>query len=206
MATSNKQRIAIIIIAFVMAVGTLGSFFIAIIANKNSIADQKKQQEDYEKLMKDYQKQMAEQEKKSQEEAKKLSEQYFETFNQFASLPEPFDASKVKSLETEDLKVGDGEEIKADTQYRAYYIGWNSEGKVFDGSIADGALKAPIAGTGLIAGWTQGVLGMKIGGVRVLTIPGDLAKGLAPSADIKEGAPLKFVVMAIPPAATQKEE
>lgn len=202
MATSKAQRISIIIIAIVMTIGTVGSFFIMIVANQNSTADQKKQQAEYNKQLKEYQDQMAKAEKVQREEAQKLSAEYFETFKQYESLPEPFDAKKVKSLEKDDLKPGEGAEVNDETRYRAYYIGWNSEGKVFDGSIEGDALKAPIeGGAGLIEGWTQGVKGMKIGGVRVITIPGDLAKGLAPSADIKEGAPLKFVIMAIPPAS-----
>lgn len=207
MATSKAQRIGIIIIAVVMVVGTVGSFFIMILANQNSVADQKKQQEDYNKQLAEYQKQAAEQEKKQKAEAAVLSAQYYDTFKQYESLPEPFDASKVKSLEKQDIKEGDGAEIKPNTAYRAYYIGWNAQGKVFDGSIENGALKMPIdGGSGLIEGWTQGVQGMKIGGVRVITVPGDMAAGLTPSADIKEGAPLKFVIMAIPPAATTAEK
>lgn len=205
MATSKAQRIGIIVIAVVMTVGTVGSFFIMILASQNDAADQQKQQADYQKQLKEYQDQMAKAEKEQKAEAAVLSAKYYGTFKQYESLPEPFDASKVKSLEKQDLAVGDGAEINADTRYRAYYIGWNSEGKVFDGSIENNALKSPIeGGTGLIEGWTQGVQGMKIGGVRVITVPGDLAKGLTPSADIKEGAPLKFVIMAIPPANQTK--
>lgn len=205
MATSKAQRIGIIIIAVVMTVGTVGSFFIMILANQNSVADQKKQQDDYNKQLAEYQKQMAEEQKKSGEEAKTLSAQYYDTFKQYESLPEAYDASKVKSLATEDLKQGDGAEIKSNTAYRAYYIGWNSEGKVFDGSIENGALKAPLeGGSGLIEGWTKGVQGMKIGGVRVVTIPGNMAYSTDQGADIKANAPLKFVIMAIPPASEAK--
>lgn len=201
MATSKTQRIGIIVIAVVMTVGTVGSFFIMILANQNSVADQKKQQDEYNKQLEEYQKQMADAQKKQDEDAKKLSAQYYDTFKQYQSLPEPFDASKVTSLVKEDLKQGDGDEIKADTAYRAYYIGWNSQGKVFDGSIADGALKSPLdGGSGLIKGWTEGVIGMKIGGVRVVTIPGSMAYDKDQGADIKANAPLKFVIMAIPPA------
>lgn len=202
MATSKAQRIGIIIIAVVMTVGTVGSFFIMILANQNSVADQQKQQDEYNKQLAEYQKQMAEEQKKTDEQAKALSAQYYDTFKQYESLPEPYDASKVKSLATEDLKVGDGAEVTSDTAYRAYYVGWNSEGKVFDSSIADGALKAPLeGGSGLIEGWTKGVQGMKIGGVRVVTIPGNMAYDQDQGADIKANAPLKFVIMAIPPAA-----
>lgn len=205
-STSTKQRVFIWVMAAVMTIGTIGSFFVMILANNNAASDQQKSQAEQAKMMEDYQKQYEEMQKKQDEEAKKLSKQYYPVFSKYESLPEPFDGSKVKKLETEDLKKGDGAELKDGTDYLAYYIGWNTEGKVFDGSIDGASLKYPIAGTGLIEGWTEGVKGMKIGGVRMLTIPGDLAKGLTPSADIKEGAPLRFVVMAIPPADDEDKE
>lgn len=198
-STTTKQRVFIWVMAAVMTIGTIGSFFVMILANNNAVADQQKEQEAYDKQMAEYQKQYEEMQKEQDKKAKELSKKYYPVFSEYESLPEPFDASKVKKLETEDLKKGDGAELKEDTDYLAYYIGWNSEGKVFDGSIDGDSLSYPIGGSGLIEGWTQGVIGMKMGGVRVLTIPGDLAQGLTPSADIKEGAPLKFVVMAIPP-------
>lgn len=205
MATSKAQRIGIIVIAVVMAVGTIGSFFIMILANENQKADQTQQQEEYQKQMDEYQKQMEEMQKEQSKEAKKLSAQYYDEFKKYESLPEPYDESKVKKLETEDLKQGDGAVINTDTRYRAYYIGWNSEGKVFDGSIEDGALKYPLeGGTSLIEGWVKGVEGMKIGGVRMITIPGDMAYAQDQGADIKANAPLKFVVMAIPPAESEE--
>lgn len=205
MATSKAQRIGIIVIAVVMAVGTIGSFFIMILANENQMADQTRQQEDYQKQMEDYQKQMEEMQKEQDKEAKKLSAQYYDEFKQYESLPEPYDESKVKKLEKEDLKQGNGEAINEDTRYRAYYIGWNSEGKVFDGSIEDGALKYPLeGGSSLIEGWVKGVEGLKIGGVRVISIPGDMAYAQDQGADIKANAPLKFVIMAIPPAESEE--
>lgn len=205
MATSKSQRIGIIIIAAVMVVGTIGSFFIMIVANENAQQDQIAQQEEYEKEMAKYEKQMQEMQKEQEAEAKKLSEKYYDEFVQYESLPSSFDASKVKKLQTEDLKEGSGKEITADTRYRAYYIGWNEEGKVFDGSIEDGALKLPIeGGEGLIEGWVKGVEGMKIGGVRTISIPGKMAYGQDQGADIKANAPLKFVVMAIPAAGDEE--
>lgn len=205
MATSKAQRIGIIIIAVVMTVGTIGSFFIMILANENQKTTTAQQQEEYQKQMEKYQKQMEEVQKKQDAEAKKLSAQYYDEFKQYESLPEPFDTSKVKSLGKDDLKQGDGATINEDTRYRAYYIGWNSEGKVFDGSIEDGALKYPLeGGTSLIEGWVKGVEGMKIGGVRQITIPGDMAYAQDQGADIKANAPLKFVIMAIPPAESEE--
>lgn len=63
-----------------------------------------------------------------------------------------------------------------------YYIGWNPDGiKIFDQSIDGETLKSPLSldGVGVsdvIVGW-KGLLGMKVGGVRELTIPSDMAYG-----------------------------
>jgi FKBP-type peptidyl-prolyl cis-trans isomerase len=77
--------------------------------------------------------------------------------------------------------------------------GWNPKGVVFDQSISDGKLIAPIAGGNLITGWNEGVIGMKIGGVRELSIPSDKAYGSTGSGDnIPPNTPIKFIVMIIP--------
>lgn len=194
MSTSRGQRIGIWVIAVVMTIGTIGSFFVVILANSNSKVDYQKQL-DAQKAYTDYT-------KKVQAQGDELSKQYYAEFSQYASQPATFDAASVKEVGKEDLKVGDGEEIKEGTAYAAYYIGWNPKGKVFDQSIEGDKLKAPIPGGNLIPGWNEGVIGMKMGGVRVLTIPADKAYGKAGSGeDIPADTPLKFVVMAIPKPA-----
>ena len=101
------------------------------------------------------------------------------------------------------MTEGDGAEVKNDTKFSVYYIGWNAKGEVFDQSIADGKLKAPLNLDGpanmlVIQGWKEGLVGMKIGGVRELTIPADKAYGKQSQGDkIPTNSPLKFVVMAI---------
>lgn len=194
MSTSRSQRIGIWVIAVVMTVGTIGSFFVVILANNNSAKDQQ-QQLDAQKLYTDYQ-------NKVQAQGDELSKQYYPIFSQYKSIPAAFDAASVKSLATEDLKVGDGEEIKSGTAYSAYYIGWNPKGKVFDQSIDGEKLKPPIAGGNLIPGWNEGVIGMKMNGVRLITIPADKAYGSTGSGeDIPPNTPIKFVVMVIPKPA-----
>lgn len=206
MAASKAQRIGIFIIAFVMVVGTIGSFFIIIVANQNLQQDQQKQQAAYDKQMAELQKQQEEFEKEQQKVAKELSPKYYPLFKQYASAPAPFDDSKVTKLEKKDIKVGDGKEVASPADYRAYYIGWTADGKVFDQSLDGDTLKAPFnPSMGTIDGWTQGAEGMKVGGIREITIPGDLAYGEnPPSADIPKNAPLKFILMAIPPAGEEK--
>lgn len=195
MSTSRSQRIGIWVIAVVMVVGTIGSFFVVVIANGNAANDQEK--------MANAQQEYTEYQKKVDAQSAELSQKYYPEFSQYKDKPVAFDASSVKELSTADLKVGDGEEVTKDTQYSAYYIGWNPNGKVFDQSIDGDKLKAPIAGGNLIQGWNEGVIGMKVGGVREITIPAEKAYGSAGQGeDIPANTPLKFIVMIIPKVET----
>jgi FKBP-type peptidyl-prolyl cis-trans isomerase len=208
MATRKSQRIGIWVIAGALTIGTLGGFMAMVLAPTNAASDQARLQQlmtDYQKQQSDYQAkykpQFDEYSAKQTAQATELSAKYFATFNQYASRPAAFSAADVKELKKEDLKVGDGEVIKKDSSFTAYYIGWNPSGKVFDGSIDGDKLKAPlpVAPGGVIPGWTEGVDGMKVGGVRELTIPADKAYGAtAQSEDIPANTPLKFVIMIIP--------
>jgi len=194
MATSTGQRVGIWVIAAAMIVGTLAGFLALILAPQNEAKDQEKTTVALEK----YQKELAESQKKVDAQAAELSKKYYDTFSEYKDLPEAFDAKSVKKLTTKDLKVGTGETLKEDTAYSAYYIGWNPKGKVFDQSIDGKTLKTPIPGGNLIEGWNEGVIGMKIGGIRVLSIPSEKAYGEAGSGeDIPKNSPIKFVVMVI---------
>lgn len=204
MATTKAQRIGIWIIALFMAVGTIGSFAIIVLANSNSQQDQARLKE----LTAQYQKARDEQQAKADAQAKQLSSQYYETFNQYATRPAKFDKSGVTTLSTVDLVAGTGDTLTAESTFTAYYIGWNPDGKVFDSSLSDGTLKAPITAApgGVIKGWTEGVNGMKVGGIRELTIPADQAYGETGSGDsIPPNTPLKFIVMVIPTPETIPE-
>lgn len=194
MSATTGQRIGIWIIAVFMLVGTIGSFAIIVLANNNAQQDQQR----YDSLLAEYQAEVAAQETE-------LSERYYDEFSQYASRVSAFDAASVTELQTEDLKVGDGEELTADSTFTAYYIGWNPEGTIFDGSLDDGTLKAPFTASpgSVIQGWSDGVVGMKVGGVRELAIPSDLAYGETGSGDaIAPNSPIKFVMMVIPTPET----
>lgn len=201
MATTKGQRIGIWIIAAFMIVGTIGSFAIIVLANDNAGRDQSR----YNELYAAYQKEAEAYQAKTAAQATELSKKYFDTFNQYANRPAAFDAASVTELQKTDLVVGTGEELTAESTFTAYYIGWNPAGKVFDGSIADGALKAPlnVSPGSVIQGWTEGVVGMKVGGIRELAIPADLAYGATGQGeDIPANSPIKFVVMVIPTPET----
>ena len=194
MSATKGQRIGIWAIAIFMFVGTIGSFVAIVLANNNQQSDQTRANE----LYKAYQKEVADQ-------STQLSEKYFNTFNQYSSRPAAFDAASVTELQTNDIVVGDGEDITSESSFTAYYIGWNPTGKVFDSSIEGTTLKVPFTAApgGVIEGWTKGVNGMKVGGVRELTIPASLAYGEQGSgADIPANTPIKFILMIIPTPAT----
>lgn len=86
----------------------------------------------------------------------------------------------VNELQSTDLVVGTGEEVKTGATVTAHYTGaYVSNGEIFDSSIPRGE-PSTFSLDGVIAGWTQGVPGMKVGGKRRLVIPGNLAYGEAP--------------------------
>lgn len=100
-------------------------------------------------------------------------------------------------LQITDLIMGDGEEAKAGQKVNVHYVGVSfSTGKEFDASYNRGdAFSFPLGGGRVIAGWDQGVVGMKVGGRRQLVIPPHLGYGdRGAGADIKPGETLIFVV------------
>ncbi len=79
----------------------------------------------------------------------------------------------------DDIVVGDGEEAKPGDTAHVHYVGVAfSSGEEFDSSWNRGApLSFPVGRGRVIQGWDQGLLGMKVGGRRQLTIPPHLAYG-----------------------------
>ena len=103
-------------------------------------------------------------------------------------------------LVTEDLEVGEGKPVTDVTKtYEWNYEGvsW-STGEVFDSSFERGE-PVPFALQQVIAGWTQGLEGIKPGGRRLLVIPPDLGYGPAGQGDIAGNETLVFVVDLVGP-------
>ncbi|MGI5354266.1 FKBP-type peptidyl-prolyl cis-trans isomerase [Streptomyces sp. CA-252508] len=84
-----------------------------------------------------------------------------------------------KNLEIKDIWEGDGAEAKAGHTVQVHYVGVAfSTGEEFDSSWNRGTpLQFPLGAGRVIAGWDQGVQGMKVGGRRQLIIPPHLAYG-----------------------------
>ncbi|MFV2004533.1 MAG: FKBP-type peptidyl-prolyl cis-trans isomerase [Gammaproteobacteria bacterium] len=84
----------------------------------------------------------------------------------------------MSDLEIEDQIVGEGDEAIAGQTVEVHYTGWLTDGTKFDSSLdRDKTFSFKLGGGQVIAGWDQGVAGMKIGGSRKLTIPPELGYG-----------------------------
>ena len=98
-----------------------------------------------------------------------------------------------EKLEIVDEVVGTGAEAKKDDRIKVHYTGTLMNGKMFDSSRGKDPFSVTIGAGQVIKGWDQGLLGMKVGGKRKLTIPWPDAygeKGSPPS--IPPKAALKF--------------
>lgn len=84
----------------------------------------------------------------------------------------------VDVVQSEDILEGDGEEVKSGDTISVHYTGTLLDGKKFDSSLDRREPFSFTLGAGeVIAGWDQGIVGMRVGGKRKLTIPPDLAYG-----------------------------
>jgi peptidylprolyl isomerase len=100
-------------------------------------------------------------------------------------------------LRIDDLVVGDGAEAAAGSKVTVHYVGVAfRSGEEFDASWNRGEPFQFRLGRGqVISGWDQGVVGMKVGGRRRLTIPSAMAYGARGSGGvIAPHEPLVFVV------------
>jgi FKBP-type peptidyl-prolyl cis-trans isomerase len=84
----------------------------------------------------------------------------------------------MSDLQIEDIKQGNGTEATSGQKVTVHYVGTLTNGNKFDSSRDRGQGFSFVLGAGkVIKGWDQGVAGMKIGGLRKLTIPPHLAYG-----------------------------
>ena len=197
--TSTKQRIIIGAIAILM-LGSMIASYAAIVLSRGNSTDSD--------LDPEIQAIVAKYEDEYYEKANALAEAsrgYYEEFVGYKSEVKAFNEASANEngIETRDLKVGSGHIIgDDDTNYLAYYVGWCPDETVFDSSFDNYTKPTKFSNIidpemGLIEGWSLGVAGMRTGGIREITIPGELAYG--DSREICGGysKPLKFMVMAV---------
>ena len=110
--------------------------------------------------------------------------------------------ASVEELQITDTVVGSGEEVQPGATITAHYTGALCvDGTIFQSSHDFGeAITFPL--DRVIAGWTQGVPGMRVGGVRRLVIPSEMAYGsVRAAANIPPNSDLVFDIELVAIAA-----
>lgn len=109
--------------------------------------------------------------------------------------PMATNSSEVTELIIEDITLGKGAEAVDGAVVQVHYVGTLTDGTKFDSSRDRGEPFEFTLGSGMvIEGWDQGVKGMKVGGVRKLTIPPELAYGSRDLGTIPPNSTLVFEV------------
>jgi FKBP-type peptidyl-prolyl cis-trans isomerase len=99
-------------------------------------------------------------------------------------------------LQIVDLEVGTGAEVTTGKQVSIYYTGWLYDASAVDkkgtqfGSQIESAVVFTVGGGQVLAGIDRGIVGMKVGGLRRLSIPAQLAFGSTGSASVPAYTPI----------------
>lgn len=119
----------------------------------------------------------------------------------FDELPEPREVAEEDYTVTDsglkyfDFDEGTGKAAAPGDSLLVLYNGWLTSGVLFDSSLFSGVPFPVILGQGrVIAGWEEGLLGMRENGTRQIVIPSNLAYGDRGSGSIPPGATLIFEV------------
>ena len=197
--TSPKQRFFIILIAVIM-LGSIIASYAAIVINgsKSGTSTSDSSQVDEAKIA-EYESAYNE----KQAEFSAATKDDFDKFIKYKSEIKAYNetAANEAGVETRDLEKGSGKKIEEDdSDYLAYYVGWCADESIFDSSFDDNKnptafAKILDASLGMIEGWNVGVEGMRIGGIREITVPSELAYGDSMEICGGKNKPLKFIVM-----------
>jgi len=102
-------------------------------------------------------------------------------------------SKQANALKIEDIVEGSGTEAKSGDTVQVHYTGWLEDGTKFDSSVdRDEPFEFTLGQGQVIQGWDAGVIGMKVGGQRKLTIPSQLAYGPQGRGSIPPNATLIF--------------
>ena len=99
-------------------------------------------------------------------------------------------------LAVEDVKIGDGQEVEKFNIVTVNYTGLLENGTKFDSSLNPGRspFRFTVGAGQVIKGWDEGLMGMKIGGKRKLTIPPELGYGSRDNGPIPANSILIFEI------------
>jgi FKBP-type peptidyl-prolyl cis-trans isomerase len=113
-----------------------------------------------------------------------------------AALEEALDnKGNLKRMVIDDITIGEGAVVEAGSTVRVHYVGRLETGAEFDNSKKRGEPFEFTVGSGqVIKGWDDGLVGMRVGGERILVIPPELAYGEQGIGPIPGNATLVFAI------------
>lgn len=104
-------------------------------------------------------------------------------------------SGNVQKLIIDDIRLGSGAAVAIGDIITVDYVGTLPNGQEFDNSYTRGEPFTFEVGAGrVIAGWEQGVVGMQVGGQRIIVIPPDQAYGNKVVGPIPANATLVFAI------------
>ena len=206
--TTRKQRILAGLVAFFLLFSSVAVYVLIIITRSGGTSSASSELAD--EILNSYEEKSAEYEAKNAEFGDSTQSVRNDNLEELVSLRSEVKAYNAESanegLVMKDIKIGSGKELTDESiGYGIFYIGWCADETVFDSSLdnfdSPSSLKAPlpVTATGqLVEGMYKGINGMRVGGVRKITIPSELGYG-DQDAGICDGAgsPLKFVVKTV---------
>ena len=93
-----------------------------------------------------------------------------------------------------DIRVGTGDSVAAGARLSVKYVGYLANGTFFDSNTVSSPFTFILGIGKVIAGWDEGLVGMRVGGQRQLVIPSALGYGASGSGSIPPYANLVFRV------------
>lgn len=175
MSTTKTQRIVSLILAILFLVSSVGAVAYYVLANKDQTDQQKALQAAVEQA----------QTQQSNKKEGKLEGTQLSNYQPVSSVP---------ALATQDTKEGTGAVVKDGDTVTAHYTGAIASTGVIFQSSHDSGSPIPFSLNQVIAGWKQGVPGMKEGGIRRILIPASLAYGDKAQGNIPANSDLVFDV------------
>jgi FKBP-type peptidyl-prolyl cis-trans isomerase FkpA len=126
---------------------------------------------------------------------------FFVVLAAVAACDSPAGPSNNAPFSQADVRVGTGTDATSGKVLTVHYTGWyynasqpNQKGVQFDSSVGSTPFVFTLGAGAVIAGWDQGLIGMKVGGIRRLVVPPSLAYGSFRSGPIPPNATLLFEI------------
>ena len=105
------------------------------------------------------------------------------------------DITSVEQITSTEIQIGSGDEAASGMKVKVHYVGTLEDGTQFDSSREKNTpLELTIGKGDVIAGFDQGILGMKVGGIRKVVIPPSLGYGNEQMGNIPANSTLTFEI------------